>query len=205
MDIKNLIERLNQYSQSLIAYKLGSDFADACMDAAVALSTLQAENEKLRAEVESLKKGHCAGCSIPAVKAEQIRDLTDAPKLRAELEQVKRERDAAQSLLTERIGVRGAEPITTAFGLPLDRLRELAQADREGKIPKYTIGDTIYDRFGDAWEVTAVERRLLAGEPKWIYRCGHIGTNDYCALWEFEVLTRADAEDALQGEQEEKR
>ena len=164
MDIEKLIERLNQYSQSLIAYKLGADFADACMDAAVALSTLQAE-----------------------------------------LEQVKRERDAAQSLLAERIGVRGAEPITTAFGLPLDRLRELAQADREGKIPKYTIGNTIYDRFGDAWEVTAVERRLLAGEPKWIYRCGHIGTNDYCALWEFEVLTRAEAEAALQGEQEEKR
>ena len=57
----------------------------------------QAENEKLRAEVESLKKEHCAGCSIPAVKAEQIRDLTDAPKLRAELEQVKAERDAAVS------------------------------------------------------------------------------------------------------------
>lgn len=85
----------------------------------------------------------------------------------------------------------------------LDRLRELAQADREGKIPKYTIGDTIYDRFGDAWEVTAVERHLLAGEPKWIYRCGHIGTNDYCALWEFEVLTRADAEAVLRREQDE--
>ena len=84
----------------------------------------------------------------------------------------------------------------------LERLRELVEADREGKIPKYTIGDTIYDRFGDAWEVTAVERRLLAGEPKWIYRCGHIGTNDYCALWEFEVLTRADAEAALRREQE---
>ena len=163
MGIETLIKRLNQYSQSLIAYKLGADFADACMDAAVALSTLQAE-----------------------------------------LEQVKRERDAAQSLLAERIGVRGAEPITTAFGLPIDRLCELDQADREGKIPKYTIGDTIYDRFGDAWEVTAVERHLLAGEPKWIYRCGHIGTNDYCALWEFEVLTRAEAEAALQGEREEK-
>ena len=87
---------------------------------------------------------------------------------------------------------------------PIDRLHELAQADREGKIPKYTIGDTIYDRFGDAWEVTAVERLLLAGEPKWIYRCGHIGTNDYFALWEFEVLTRAEAEAALQGEREEK-
>lgn len=78
----------------------------------------------------------------------------------------------------------------------LDRLRELAQADREGKIPKHTIGDTIYDRFGNAWEVTAVERRLLAGEPKWIYRCGHIGTDDYFALWEFEVLTCEEAEAA---------
>ena len=84
----------------------------------------------------------------------------------------------------------------------LDRLRELVQADREGKVPKHTIGDTVYDRFGDAWEVTAVERHLLAGEPKWIYRCGHIGTNDYCALWEFEVLTHAEAQAALRREQE---
>ena len=84
----------------------------------------------------------------------------------------------------------------------LDRLRVLAQADRKGEIPKYTIGDTIYDRFGNAWEVTAVERRLLAGEPKWIYRCGHIGTNDYCALWEFEVLTCEEDEAALRREQE---
>lgn len=57
-------------------------------------------------------------------------------------------------------------------------------------------------RFGDAWEITAVEHRLLAGEPKWIYRCGHIGTNDYCALREFEVLTRAEAEEALRREQD---
>ena len=52
MGIKTLIERLNQYSQSLIAYKLGADFADACMDAANALSMLQAENKKLRAELD---------------------------------------------------------------------------------------------------------------------------------------------------------
>lgn len=206
MDIEKLIERLYKHHTDWGEGRT-QDFFEVCLDckdAATALSTLQAENEKLRAEVESLKKGYCAGCSIPAVKAEQIRDLTDAPKLRAELEQVKMECDAAKSTLAERIGVRGAEPITTAFGLPIDRLRELAKADREGKIPKYTIDDTIYDRFGDAWEVTAVERHLLAGEPKWIYRCGHIGTNDYCALWEFEVLTRAEAVAALRGEREEK-
>ena len=85
----------------------------------------------------------------------------------------------------------------------LDRLRELVEADKEGKIPKYTIGDTIYDRFGDSWEVTAVERRLLAGEPKWIYRCGHTGTNDYFALWEFEVLTCEEAEAALKAREQE--
>ena len=93
MDIEKLIERLR--TESLFADKASLEIMDLCMEAATALSTLRAENEKLRAEVESLKKGHCAGCSIPAVKAEQIRDLTDAPKLRAELEQVKAERDAA--------------------------------------------------------------------------------------------------------------
>ena len=56
MDIEKLIERLNQYSQSLIAYKLGADFADACMDAATALSTLYAENEKLGSELEEVKR-----------------------------------------------------------------------------------------------------------------------------------------------------
>ena len=131
MDIEKLIEQLSARglsNGSSLGYHSG-----LFDEAATALSTLQAENEKLRAEVESLKKGYCAGCSIPAVKAEQIRDLTDAPKLRAELEQVKMECDAAKSTLAERIGVRGAEPITTAFGLPIDRLRELAKADREGR------------------------------------------------------------------------
>ena len=92
MDIEKLIEQLNARglgNGSSLGYHCG-----LFDDAATALSTLQAENEKLRAE----------------------------------LEQVKAERDAAQSLLAERIGVRGAWPITTAFGLPLDHLRELAQA-----------------------------------------------------------------------------
>lgn len=54
-DIEALIERLNQYSQSLIAYQMGGEFADVCMDAATVLSTLQAENEKMRAELDSVK------------------------------------------------------------------------------------------------------------------------------------------------------
>ena len=51
MDIEKLIERLNQYSQPMIAYKLGADFADACTDAATALSAQQAENAQLRVEL----------------------------------------------------------------------------------------------------------------------------------------------------------
>lgn len=55
-DIEALIEKLNQYSQSLIAYKMGGEFADVCMDAATALSALQGENEKLRIELEQIKQ-----------------------------------------------------------------------------------------------------------------------------------------------------
>ena len=56
--------------------------------AATALSTLQAENEKLRDELENYRKGHCSegGCA-----AEKDRDA-----VLADLEKVKRERDAIE-------------------------------------------------------------------------------------------------------------
>ena len=89
MDIKDLIKRLNQYSQSLIAYKLGADFADACMDAATALSTLQAENSRLRAELE-YEREHANAYYEECGQWE-----AENEKLRSELKQVKREKDAA--------------------------------------------------------------------------------------------------------------
>ena len=82
----------------------------------------------------------------------------------------------------------------------LDELREMVQAKREGKIPKYTIGDTVYDRFGNAWEVTAVELHSMRTKNEWLYRCGHKGTGDYRALWHFEAFPSK--EDALRREQE---
>ena len=97
MGIETLIERLR--TESLYADKASLEIMDLCMDAAAAIATLQAENEKLLAE----------------------------------LEQVRRERDAARPLLAERICVIGAGPITTAFGLPIDRLRELAEAALQGE------------------------------------------------------------------------
>ena len=89
MYIEKLIERLNQYSQSLIAYKLGADFADACMDAA-ALSTLQAENEKLRGELE-YEKEHANAYYEECGQWE-----AENTKLKEKLEALKQDRDAIE-------------------------------------------------------------------------------------------------------------
>ena len=51
MDIEKLIERTNNHLQSLAAYS-DPELAHTLEDAATALSTLQAENEKLRKELE---------------------------------------------------------------------------------------------------------------------------------------------------------
>lgn len=82
MDIEKLIEQLSARglgNGTSLGYHSG-----LLDDAATALSTLQAENEKLRVELENYRKGHCSegGCA-----AEKDRDA-----VLAELEQVKRER-----------------------------------------------------------------------------------------------------------------
>lgn len=86
MDIEKLIERLR--TDSLYADKATLEIMDLCMEAADALSTLQAENEKLRAEAEGMRSNWYK--SVEGVK-----------KLRAELEQVKRERDKLERFLGE--------------------------------------------------------------------------------------------------------
>ena len=53
MDYDKLIERLR--TESLYADKASLEIMDLCMEAATALSTLQAEDEKLRAELEQVK------------------------------------------------------------------------------------------------------------------------------------------------------
>ena len=201
MDIEKLIEKANHLGMELksdggeFEYSIGKKF----LEYATTLSTLQAENSRLRAELERTQQGQCAGCSVPVVNAESLRDLQDAPKLRAELEQVRRERDAAKSTLAERIGVRGAEPITTAFGLPIDRLRELAQADREGRcmvLPKDGMVYYIEEAGGEKW---------IGNKPiqQVILRCGF-----GMALLEFSLFDRgkyfsgAEAGSALRREPE---
>lgn len=72
MNIEKLIERLR--TESLYADKASLEIMDLCMEAATALSTLQTENQALRNAANGFE--------------------AENEKLRAELKQVKEERDA---------------------------------------------------------------------------------------------------------------
>lgn len=88
MDIEKLIEQLNGYFE-------GKDLKrGVALDTATALSTLRAENEKLRDEVERQRRS--------ADDRQHLYENAERAymKVLAELEQVKRERDAAVSDLT---------------------------------------------------------------------------------------------------------
>lgn len=64
MDVENLIERLR--AESLYKDKATLEIMDLCMDAATVLSTLHAENEKIRADLDAAIKqlhGHCPACT----------------------------------------------------------------------------------------------------------------------------------------------
>ena len=79
MDIEKLIEQLNGYFE-------GKDLKrGVALDAATALSTLQAEIEKLRAELENYRKGHreeaITALSPPnePLTLEQLREMDGEP------------------------------------------------------------------------------------------------------------------------------
>ena len=87
MGIETLIERLR--TESLYADKASLEIMELCMDAATALSTLQAENEKLRNEVERQRRSEDDRKHLYE-NAERA-----YMKVVAELERVTAERDAA--------------------------------------------------------------------------------------------------------------
>lgn len=74
---------------------------NAMKDAATALSTLQAENERLRVEVENYRKGHCAedGCATEKDRDAVLAELEQVKRcieiVENQRDQMKRERDAA--------------------------------------------------------------------------------------------------------------
>lgn len=117
MDYDKLIEWLRKE-----AYR--SDFDELLLEAATAIETLRDENVKLQYEEERQRRS-----------ADDMRHLCENAeraytKAQADLARVTAERNAAQALLAEISGVIGSASITTAFGVPLDRLRELVKADR---------------------------------------------------------------------------
>lgn len=105
MDIEKLIERLEEWNEQHLSVVCG-DGHFACdylcenedcivVRATTALSTLQAENEKLRDEVERQRRS--------ADNKQHLYENAERAymKVLAELEQVKRERDAAVKDLNE--------------------------------------------------------------------------------------------------------
>ena len=92
MDIEKLIERLR--TESLYKDKATLEIMDLCMDAATTLSTLQAENEKLWTGLKS-------NVDLVFRQAKELdRRHLLLQEQEAEMEQMKRERDAAVSDLT---------------------------------------------------------------------------------------------------------
>ena len=170
MDIEKLIEQYRQAADKWekrhpITGTFDLRVQDALRDAATALSTLQAENEKLRAE----------------------------------LEQVKRERDAAVDEV-ERT-VERYVPLG-----PYDRLRKLAQADREGRciVLPCKKGDTVWRIVHDAAPHITKDRCTdikYENRDIWVHLIG----DRVMGGWNFGkllFLTREDAEAALRREQE---
>ena len=54
--MKKLIDRLRQYSESLVAYKLSADFADAVCSAADMLENYASDRAALVEEIEKLRR-----------------------------------------------------------------------------------------------------------------------------------------------------
>lgn len=212
MNYDKLTKTLRQHGVSCV--RAHGRYCSICDEAATALSTLQAENKRLNKIVCSIPTTPDSGRTVSQYDKEMsmcayLDDLeAENEKLRAELEQVKMECDAAKSTLAERIGVRGAEPITTAFGLPIDRLRELAKADREGRcvVLPCKIDDDVYiNLFGRTLDATVISISELASTPTYkamygirlcyIFKADDVGRTVF--------LTREAAEEALKAREQE--
>lgn len=85
MDYDKLIERLR--TDSLYADKASLEIMDLCIDAATAIETLRAENEKLRTELEQARE------SLDFARTKDAEII----RLGADLARVTAERDAAKS------------------------------------------------------------------------------------------------------------
>lgn len=191
MDIEKLIEQLSARglrNGSSLGYHSG-----LFDEAATALSTLQAENERLRAELDEKEKYY--GQMIDALAA------TD----RAELEQVKRERRIIPKGYAL-VKLKLLEELDNFRELgPIGRLRELKQADDEGRCVMLPAApdQTIYRwrKGDDCPSVSRLDGVQISGDGEITYPiwCGHLTPGDFGKTV---FLTREEAEAALRREQD---
>lgn len=89
------------------------------------------------------------------------------PELRVELDQVKRERDAASAALAEQTGLADGS-VRTLFGVPLDRMQELAQAELAGRIVLRSAGAGKKCGSCGHWHRIKDTRRGTCDVRKWL-------------------------------------
>lgn len=195
MDIEKLIVSLRSPSWQ----DLEDPDAPLLEDAAHALSTLQAENERLRDEVERQRRS--------ADNRQHLYENAERAymKVLAELEQAKRE----QSRIPEGYALVKLELLEELDNFrdlgPIDRLRELAQADLEGRcvVLPAKPDQTIYQwrKGDDCPSVSRLDGVQISGDGEITYPiwCGHLTPGDFGKTV---FLTREEA--ALRREQDEK-
>ena len=181
MDYDKLINELNDWNEYTIVELCGTGKMpcqthcdnEHCIvsRAATALEASWHENQALRGLVNGLD--------------------AELSHVRADLSRVTAERDAAQALLAERSGVTGSAPITTAFGVPLERIRELVEADREGRCVVLPEGG-YEDKDGENALKSAMHTCFYHNDP----------VTRFIADAVAEKLTRQDAQAALRREQD---
>ena len=176
MDMEKLIEQLNDWNEKYISSLCGDRtikceeycIKDDCLivKAATAISTLQAENAQLRESRDHWKRlAHELSEGVNGKDAEHERLQAENEKLRAEL-------DAARAALAELTGLADGS-VQTLFGVPLERMWELSQAELEGRIVLRSAG-------AGRREVSSLRERLAAGG--WIDPAVELPPNDDVVL-----------------------
>lgn len=150
MDYEKLIDKLR--TESLYKDKATLEIMDLCMDAAEALTALLAENARLK-----YYENKCHDCPIVCAKTEVIKACEKVDQIKAENARLRKERDAYKETGLEPEDLKRAfnedavlKLAGQALGVSADRLRELAQADKENRVlPE-----------GSGWFVTCSGKKL---------------------------------------------
>jgi len=132
------------------------------------------------ASIETISK------MIKELTEELVKAITDGIPLDRLETIMTAEKDGRLAVLTDKIFKAEMEKFLAHSQMRSDFF-ELLEAKMAGRcrILPCNVGDTVYDRFADAWEVTEID---IYDDEKILARCGHKGTDDYCALYSDEIF-----------------